>query len=216
MGTSNLPDMENRGSGITARLDALPHACYDYGNPYCMVLEEGRRVSVQFNVFNWLFSDPVTAGSSLPSGEETFHYFWPWLIFCCAGLLICFYYWVEARKRFVKSKPLIKYMFDRYFNWLAIICFIGIPINLSRIALDQYFFAWRVWRYLWLLALVIWPYSGLSIWSGSILQSEQTMPPIRGAHNTFQSRVSARPRPPPASWHTTNHRPACRIKWCHS
>src|SRR5438093_420394 len=86
----------------------------------------------------------LRSGSNLPSGaEEQFHYFWPWVIFCGVGLLICFYYWVEARKRFVKSKPLIKYMFDRYLNWLAIICFIGIPIDLARAALDPYFFAWR-------------------------------------------------------------------------
>jgi hypothetical protein len=121
-----------------------------------MILEKGRPASVQFNLFNWLFQDPVTAGSSLPSGEEQFHFLWQWPLFCGIGLLICFYYWVEARKRFVKSKPLLKYMFDRYLNWLAIICFVGIPIYLSRVYLDQYFFAWRIWRYLWLLSLVIW------------------------------------------------------------
>lgn len=111
---------------------------------------------MQFNLFNWLFQDPYTAGATLPGGSEPFHYFWPWLIFCGAGLLLCFYYWVEGRKRFVKSRPLVKYMFDRYLNWFAIICFVGIPIDLARVALDQYFFAWRVWRYLWLVALAVW------------------------------------------------------------
>jgi hypothetical protein len=118
--------------------------------------KKGGRVSVQFNLFSWLFTDPITAGSSLPSGEEQFHYFWSWMIFCCVGLLVCFYYWVEARKRFVKDKPWLKYMLDRYLNWLAIICFVGIPIDLARVALDPYFFAWRIWRYLWLLAMAVW------------------------------------------------------------
>jgi small-conductance mechanosensitive channel len=109
-----------------------------------------------FNIFNWLFQDAITAGGPNPDGSEVFHYFWPYLIFCGVGLLIWFYYWVEGRKRFVKSKPILKYMLDRYLNWLAIICFIGIPIDLARFVLPGYFFAWRFWRYLWLVALLVW------------------------------------------------------------
>jgi len=154
-----------------------------------MVLEEGRCASVQFNLFNWLFQDPVTAGSSLPSGaEEQFHYFWQWLIFCGIGLLICFYYWVEARKRFVKSKPLLKYMFDRYLNWLAIICFIGIPIDLSRVALDPYFFAWRAWRYLWLLSLAIWAV----LW---VIYLVRKYPEERANYAAYQRRSQYIPKP---------------------
>ncbi|GCF10266.1 hypothetical protein [Dictyobacter arantiisoli] len=109
------------------------------------------------NLFQWLFTDAVTAGSNANlTGSEPFHFLWPWLIFCLAGLLITFYYSVEGRKRFVKNKPLIKYMLDRYLGWFAVICFIGLPLIGARVLLDGYFFSWRAWRYLWLLALVIW------------------------------------------------------------
>jgi hypothetical protein len=112
---------------------------------------------MHFNLYQWLFTDPATAGANAGlSGPEKFHFLWPWLIFCCAGLLIAFYYSVEGRKRFVKDKPLIKYMLDRYLGWFAVICFIGLPLIFARVFLDSYFFAWRFWRYLWLLGLVAW------------------------------------------------------------
>jgi len=109
-----------------------------------------------FNIFNWLFQDAITAGGPNSDGSEVFHYFWPYLIFCGVGLLIWFYYWVEGRKRTVKHTHYPKEMLDRFLNWLAIICFIGIPIDLAREVLDGYFFAWRFWRYLWLVALLVW------------------------------------------------------------
>lgn len=112
---------------------------------------------MHFDLYHWLFDDPITAGSSAGlSGPETFHYLWPMLVFCLAGLLITFYYSVEGRKRFVKNKTLIKYMLDRYLGWFAILCFIGLPIIFGRVFLDGYFFAWRFWRYLWLAGLVAW------------------------------------------------------------
>ena len=112
---------------------------------------------MHFNLYHWLFDDPYTAGSNAGlSGPEIFHYVWPYLVFCCAGLLITFYYSFEGRKRFVKDKPLIKYMLDRYLGWFAVICFIGLPIIFSRVFLDGYFFAWRVWRYLWFVGLISW------------------------------------------------------------
>lgn len=112
---------------------------------------------MHFDLYHWLFDDPVTAGANANlSGAEVFHFLWPWLIFCCAGLLITFYYSVEGRKRFVKDRPIIKYMLDRYLGWLAIICFIGLPLIFSRVFLDAYFFAWRVWRYLWFAGLLAW------------------------------------------------------------
>ncbi len=112
---------------------------------------------MHFDLYHWLFDDPYTAGSSAGlSGPETFHYLWPMLVFCLAGLLITFYYSVEGRKRFVKNKTLIKYMLDRYLGWFAIICFIGLPIIFGRVFLDGYFFAWRFWRYLWLVGLLAW------------------------------------------------------------
>ena len=109
---------------------------------------------MKFNLYNWLFQDPVTAGGGTTA--EPFRFFWPYLIFCLAGLLICFYYSVEGRKRFVKDKPIVKYMLDRYLGWFAIICFIALPIIFSRMYLDAYFFAWRFWRYLWLASLLAW------------------------------------------------------------
>ena len=106
------------------------------------------------NLISWLFTDPLTAGGG--SVPETFHYLWQWIVFCSVGLIIAFYYAVEGRKRFVKNKPVIKYMLDRYLGWFAVICFIGFPLIFARQYLDQYFFAWRVWRYLWLVALLAW------------------------------------------------------------
>src|SRR3989442_7501212 len=74
---------------------------------------------MNFNLIHWLFDDPYTAGTNAGlTGPETFHYLYPWLIFCSVGVLIAFYYSVEGRKRFVKNKPIIKYMLDRYLGWL--------------------------------------------------------------------------------------------------
>ncbi len=112
---------------------------------------------MHFDLFQWLFTDPVSAGSGgNPPGSEPFHFLWPWLIFCCVGLLITFYYSVEGRKRFVKDKPIVKYMLDRYLGWFAVICFIGLPMIAARVYLDGYFFAWRFWRYAWLVGLLAW------------------------------------------------------------
>ena len=112
---------------------------------------------MHFNLISWLFDDPVTAGANagLP-GAETFHFYIPWIVFCSVGILIAFYYSVEGRKRFVKNKPLIKYMLDRYLGWFTIICILGYPLLFSRAYLAPYFFAWRVWRYLWLAGLLAW------------------------------------------------------------
>jgi len=70
--------------------------------------------------------------------------------------LLCFYYSVEGRKRFVKNKQVIKYMLDRFLGWFAVICIIGYPLIFARAYLYEYFFAWRFWRYLWLAALLAW------------------------------------------------------------
>lgn len=106
------------------------------------------------NLISWLFTDPLTAGGG--TTPETFHYLWPWIVFCSLGLIICFYYYIEGRKRFVKNKPVIKYMLDRYLGWFAVICVIGYPLIFCRQYLNEYFFAWRVWRYLWLASLLAW------------------------------------------------------------
>ena len=112
---------------------------------------------MNFSLTNWLFNDPWTAGANAGlGGPESFHFYIPWLVFCSVGLLICFYYAVEGRKRFFKSRAVLKYMLDRYLGWFAVICIIGYPLVFSRAYLDQYFFSWRAWRYLWLLSLVVW------------------------------------------------------------
>ena len=116
-----------------------------------------------FNLINWLFTDPCTAtgctvaAAGVPgTPPETFHFYWQWIAFCSLGVLIAFYYSVEGRKRLVKNKPIVKYMLDRYLGWLAIICIIGYPLIFSRAFLYEAFFAWRVWRYLWLAGLLAW------------------------------------------------------------
>jgi hypothetical protein len=118
---------------------------------------------MHFNLIQWLFTDPCTAtncviatGTTPGVPPETFHFYVPWLIFCSLGVLIPFYYSVEGRKRFVKDKPVIKNMLDRFLGWFAIICIIGFPLIFARAYLYQYFFAWRFWRYLWLAALLAW------------------------------------------------------------
>lgn len=145
---------------------------------------------MQFNLFRWLFEDPYTAasGTNIEGGVEPFRFFWPWIIFCGIGLLICFYYWVEGRKRFVKSRALLKYMLDRYLGWFAVICFVGIPIALARIALDQYFFAWRVWRYAWLVSLIAWAV----IW---LVYMVRKFPRERSEYAAWQNREQYIKRP---------------------
>jgi hypothetical protein len=143
---------------------------------------------MHFNLIHWLFDDPVTAGSNAGlAGAETFHFYIPWLIFCSLGLLIAFYYVVEGRKRFVKSRPLIKYMLDRYLGWLTIICIIGYPLIFSRAYLTPYFFAWRAWRYLWLAALLAWAIT----W---IVYLVRKYPKERANYIAYQNRQQYIPR----------------------
>jgi hypothetical protein len=118
---------------------------------------------MNFNLIQWLFTDPCSATSCVAATAtykgvpaETFHFYAPWIIFCILGVLIPFYYSVEGRKRFVKDKPIIKHMFDRFLGWFAIICILGFPLIFARAFLYEYFFAWRAWRYLWLAGLLAW------------------------------------------------------------
>ena len=113
---------------------------------------------MHFNLINWLFQDPCTATGCYDGGPapEVFHFYPLWIAFCALGLLVAFYYSVEGRKRFTKNRPWVKYMLDRYLSCLAIICIIGFPLIGARAALYQFFFAWRIWRYLWLVGLLVW------------------------------------------------------------
>ncbi len=106
-------------------------------------------------IIQWLFTDPATAGGNGPNGTEQFHFYLPWLIFCALGLLIPFYYWVEARKRFFKKNVLNKRLMDKYMNKLLIIALVGWPILGARFLLDNSPLAWRAWRYIWLIWLAV-------------------------------------------------------------
>jgi len=140
---------------------------------------------MHFNLYHWLFDDPYTATGT--GTQEIFHFVVPWLIFCCAGLLLAFYYSVEGRKRFFKQKPLMKYMLDRYLGWFAIICFIGLPLIFSRVFLDAYFFAWLIWRYLWLLGLLGWAVA----W---IVYLVRKYPQERASYLAYQNRQKYMPK----------------------
>ncbi len=118
---------------------------------------------MNFNLIQWLFTDPCSATNCVAATAtykgvppETFHFYVPWIVFCILGVLIPFYYSVEGRKRFVKDKPVIKHMLDRFLGWFAIICILGFPLIFARAFLYEYFFAWRAWRYLWLAGLLAW------------------------------------------------------------
>lgn len=104
----------------------------------------------------WLFTDPVTAGSATPSGNpEVFHYYIPWMIFCAAGLIIPIYYYVEGRKRFVGHHALNKYILDRILlRQLVWVALVGWMLMGMRAAMDYNLFSWRLWRYGWLLWIV--------------------------------------------------------------
>src|SRR2546421_12990989 len=114
---------------------------------------------MHFNLISWLFTDPCTATSCVAAttgatatpgvAPETFHYYLIWLIFCGLGVLLPFYYSVDGRNRFVKNKPVIKHMLDRYLGWFPVICILGFPQLLARASLNEYFFASRRWPYLW-------------------------------------------------------------------
>src|SRR5260221_11105535 len=101
---------------------------------------------MHFNLIQWLFTDPCTAtncvvGTSTAAGTppETFHFYIPWLIFCSVGVLLCFYYSVEGRKRFVKNKQVIKYMLDRVLCWFHVISMIGYSLRFALPYLYDHF-----------------------------------------------------------------------------
>lgn len=149
---------------------------------------------MHFNLINWLFTDPCTAtncvaatSTTAATPPEVFHFYAPWLIFCSLGVLIAFYYSVEGRKRFVKNKPIIKYMLDRYLGWLAIICIIGFPLIFARAYLYEYFFAWRIWRYLWLAALLAWAI----VWAVYLIRK---YPKERAEYLAYQNRQQYIPK----------------------
>ena len=104
-------------------------------------------------IITWLFTDPTTAGGA--NGVEKFHFYLPWLIFLALGLLVPFYYWVEGRKRFFKKNWLNRQLMDKYMNKLVIIALVGWPILGARVYIDNSPLAWRIWRYAWLIWLVV-------------------------------------------------------------
>ena len=119
------------------------------------------------NLFQWLFTDPMTACVNATSASsicaavktstgtqyvEVFHYWIPWIVVVALGLLVPVYYWLEGRRRLVKGRslPLHKILADKFINQLALWAFVALFIMFGRFALDSSFFAWRLWRYLWL------------------------------------------------------------------
>jgi len=118
------------------------------------------------HLIQWLFTDPVTAESSVanaPSGAaEPFHFWIPWIVFCVLGLVIWAYYWLEGRRRFFGGHALNKYVLDKITGQLALFSFVAFFIMFGRWALDNTFFADRFWRYAWLAwgmgYLVYWGY----------------------------------------------------------
>jgi hypothetical protein len=99
-------------------------------------------------------TDPQTATGD-PSHPEVFHYTWQWLAVCGIILLVWFYYQVEGRKRFFGTNWLLKGIFDKMLNQYGLIAFVGPFIWFARVAMDSSFFSWRLWRYGWLLWLVV-------------------------------------------------------------
>jgi len=107
-----------------------------------------------FNLFQWLFTDPVNAGAAVGAKSEAFHFYVPWIVFCAGSLLAWVYYNVEGRKRVVHSDALWRSILDRLLNHLALIAFVGFIIIFFRWS-EAGIFSWRFWRYLWLLWLVV-------------------------------------------------------------
>ena len=119
------------------------------------------------NLFQWLFTDPITACSSASAASkicasvngangvqyvEVFHYWIVWIVVAALGLVIPAYYWIEGRKRLVKGRsiPLHKILLDKFMNQLALWAVVAPFIMFGRYAMDSSFFAWRIWRYGWL------------------------------------------------------------------
>jgi small-conductance mechanosensitive channel len=78
-------------------------------------------------------------------------------------------------------------MLDRYLGWFAVICFIGLPLIFSRVYLDGYFFAWRFWRYLWLVGLVVWAV----LW---IVYLVKKYPQERASYQAYEKRQQYIPK----------------------
>lgn len=116
---------------------------------------------MNFNLIQWLFTDPCAAGGGPATGNSTcpnpevFHFYLPWIIFCAGVLVAWFYYSVEGRKRLFAGDALWRSILDRVLNQLALIAFIGFFVMFFRNAADSSLFAWRFWRYGWLLWLAI-------------------------------------------------------------
>lgn len=119
---------------------------------------------MKFNLIQWLFTDPCTAGGGPASGNtdcpnpEQFHYYAIWLAFCIGFLVIWGYYQIEGRRRLVSGHAVNKRIFDKMLNNLAVIGLVGLFIIFFRWAADSSLFAWRAWRYaelLWLAAIAI-------------------------------------------------------------
>ncbi len=114
-------------------------------------------------IISFLFTDPVSAGANTSSGNpEVFHFYLPWIVFCTLGLLIPFYYGVEARKRFFGGHTVNKWVADKMMNQLWPLALVGFVLIGARFALNGSLFSFRFWRYAWLIwgvaLIVYWTY----------------------------------------------------------
>jgi hypothetical protein len=115
---------------------------------------------MKFNLIQWLFTDPCTAGGGPASGNsdcpnpEQFHFWVPWLIICVGLIVFWGYYQVEGRRRIFGNHALHKSIFDRMLNAYAVIGLVGLIVMFFRWAADSSLFAWRFWRYAWLVWLL--------------------------------------------------------------
>jgi hypothetical protein len=115
---------------------------------------------MHINLIQWLFTDPCSAGGGPASGNagcpnpEQFHFWWQWIAFCVGVLVIWGYYQIEGRRQFFGSHWLNKGIFDRMLNNYAVIGLIGLFLIFFRWAADSSLFAWRFWRYAWLVWLL--------------------------------------------------------------
>jgi hypothetical protein len=114
---------------------------------------------MNFNLIQWLFTDPCTAGGGPASGNadcpnpEQFHYYVLWLAVSLGLLVVWGYYQIEGRRRLVGGHALNKRIFDKMLNNFAVIGLVGLFVIFFRWAADSSLFAWRFWRYAWLVWL---------------------------------------------------------------
>src|SRR5579871_3919009 len=102
---------------------------------------------MNFNLAQWLFTDPCSAGGGPASGNadcpnpEQFHFYAIWLALCIGFLVIWGYYQIEGRRRLFSGHAINKRVFDNVTSNYAIIGVVGLIIVAFRWAADSSLFA---------------------------------------------------------------------------